>query len=250
MKVDLNCDLGESFGIYEIGQSKEIMKYISSANIACGFHAGDPAVMFSTVKLAIENGVQIGAHPGLPDLVGFGRREMKISPNEAKEYMIYQIGALDAIAKSLGSKVKHVKLHGAFYNTVSRDYELSKAIIEGLISLASNITLYALSGSVLYDLAIKSNYPVKSEVFLDRAYLSDGSLTPRSMEGSVIKDSKIAMERVLEMLSRGESTSVDGKKFNIKADTLCVHGDSEHALEFTKKIYETLKNNGVEVSAQ
>lgn len=249
MKVDLNCDLGESFGIYKIGESKDIMKYISSANIACGFHAGDPSVMYETVKLAIENDVQIGAHPGLPDLAGFGRREMNISPEEAKYYMLYQIGALDAIARSQGASVKHVKLHGAFYNMVSRDYKLSKAIIDGLIEYGSNITLYALSASVLYKLALEIGYPVKSEVFADRAYLSDASLTPRSMEDSIITDSNYAIDRVLEMLETNKCTSIDGKVIDIKADTVCVHGDSDHALEFTKKMYEILNRNGVEVSA-
>lgn len=248
MKIDLNCDLGESFGIYEIGESKEIMKYISSANIACGFHAGDASVMYKTVKLAIENDVQIGAHPGLDDLVGFGRREIKITPEEAKHYMLYQIGALSAIAKSLGSRVKHVKLHGALYNMVSRDYDLSKAIIEGLMELGEEITLYALSGSILYNLAIEENYPVKSEVFADRAYMADGKLTPRSMKGSIINDSDFAINRVIEMLKSSKCESIDGINFAIKADTVCVHGDNEHALEFTKKLYETLKNNAIEVS--
>lgn len=250
MKVDLNCDLGESFGIYRMSESSQIMKYISSANIACGFHAGDALIMRENIKLAIDNKVQIGAHPGLPDLAGFGRREMDISPDEAKYYMLYQIGALDAIARSLGDRVKHVKLHGALYNMVSRDLKLSRAIIDGLEQLNLGITLYALSGSVLYAEAIKRGYPVKSEVFADRSYMSDGKLTPRSMDGAIIKDSEFAIKRVIDMQKTNKCVSIDGKEFDIKVDTICVHGDNEDALEFTKKIYETLINNEVKVSAQ
>jgi UPF0271 protein len=170
MKIDLNCDLGESFGNYKIGMDEEVIKYISSANIACGFHASDPLVMAKTVSLAKENGVSIGAHPGYPDLVGFGRRNMNVAPEELKAMVQYQIGALNAFCKAAGIKMKHVKPHGAMYNMASKDEKLALAIAEGIAEVDDSLILLGLSGSQLLTAAATVGLKCANEVFADRAY--------------------------------------------------------------------------------
>ena len=195
MKIDLNCDLGESFGNYKIGMDEEVIKYISSANIACGFHASDPLVMVKTVSLAKENGVSIGAHPGYPDLVGFGRRNMNVAPEELKAMVQYQIGALNAFCKSAGIKMNHVKPHGAMYNMAAKDEKLALAIAEGIAEVDYSLILLGLSGSQLLTAAATVGLKCANEVFADRAYEEDGSLVARTKAGAVITDEEEVIER-------------------------------------------------------
>ena len=246
-KIDLNCDLGESFGNYKIGLDDEVIRHISSANVACGFHASDPLVMQKTVALAKENGVCIGAHPGFPDLVGFGRRNMSVSPAEAKALVQYQIGALDAFCKAAGVKLCHVKPHGALYNMAGKDEILAQAVCEGIFEYDSNLILLGLSGSKMIEAGKKIGLRTASEVFADRAYEADGSLVARSKPGAVITDENLAVSRVVEMVKNGRVTSITGNEIEIKADSICLHGDGVKAVEFAKRINEELLKNGVEI---
>lgn len=246
-KIDLNCDLGESFGNYKIGLDDEVIRHISSANVACGFHASDPLVMQKTVALAKENGVCIGAHPGFPDLVGFGRRNMSVSPAEAKALVQYQIGALDAFCKAAGVKLCHVKPHGALYNMAGKDEILALAVCEGIFEYDSNLILLGLSGSKMIEAGKKIGLRTASEVFADRAYEADGSLVARSKPGAVITDENLAVSRVVEMVKNGRVTSITGNEIEIKADSICLHGDGVKAVEFAKRIKEELLKNDVEI---
>ena len=246
-KIDLNCDLGESFGNYKIGLDEEVIRHISSANVACGFHASDPLVMQKTVALAKENGVCIGAHPGFPDLVGFGRRNMSVSPAEAKALVQYQIGALDAFCKAAGVKLCHVKPHGALYNMAGKDEILAQAVCEGIFEYDSNLILLGLSGSKMIEVGKKIGLRTANEVFADRAYEDDGSLVARSKPGAVITDENLAVSRVVEMVKNGRVTSITGNEIEIKADSICLHGDGVKAVEFAKRINEELLKNGVEI---
>ena len=246
-KIDLNCDLGESFGNYKIGLDDEVIRHISSANVACGFHASDPLVMQKTVALAKENGVCIGAHPGFPDLVGFGRRNMSVSPSEAKALVQYQIGALDAFCKAAGVKLCHVKPHGALYNMAGKDEILAQAVCEGIFEYDSNLILLGLSGSKMIEAGKKIGLRTAHEVFADRAYEADGSLVARSKPGAVITDENLAVLRVVEMVKNGRVTSITGNEIEIKADSICLHGDGVKAVEFAKRIKEELLKNDVEI---
>lgn len=246
-KIDLNCDLGESFGNYKIGLDEEVIRHISSANVACGFHASDPLVMQKTVALAKENGVCIGAHPGFPDLVGFGRRNMSVSPSEAKALVQYQIGALDAFCKAAGVKLCHVKPHGALYNMAGKDDILAQAVCEGIFEYDSNLILLGLSGSKMIEAGKKIGLRTANEVFADRAYEDDGSLVARSKHGALITDENLAVSRVVEMVKNGRVTSITGNEIEIKADSICLHGDGVKAVEFAKRIKEELLKNGVEI---
>lgn len=246
-KIDLNCDLGESFGNYKIGLDDEVIRHISSANVACGFHASDPLVMQKTVALAKKNGVCIGAHPGFPDLVGFGRRNMSVSPAEAKALVQYQIGALDAFCKAAGVKLCHVKPHGALYNMAGKDDILAQAVCEGIFEYDSNLILLGLSGSKMIEAGKKIGLRTASEVFADRAYEADGSLVARSKPGAVITDENLAVSRVVEMVKNGRVTSITGNEIEIKADSICLHGDGVKAVEFAKRIKEELLKNDVEI---
>lgn len=246
-KIDLNCDLGESFGNYKIGLDDEVIRHISSANVACGFHASDPLVMQKTVALAKENGVCIGAHPGFPDLVGFGRRNMSVSPSEAKALVQYQIGALDAFCKAAGVKLCHVKPHGALYNMAGKDEILAQAVCEGIFEYDSNLILLGLSGSKMIEAGKKIGLRTANEVFADRAYEDDGSLVARSKPGALITDENLAVSRVVEMVKNGRVTSITGNEIEIKADSICLHGDGVKAVEFAKRIKEELLKNGVEI---
>lgn len=246
-KIDLNCDLGESFGNYKIGLDDEVIRHISSANVACGFHASDPLVMQKTVALAKENGVCIGAHPGFPDLVGFGRRNMSVSPAEAKALVQYQIGALDAFCKAAGVKLCHVKPHGALYNMAGKDEILAQAVCEGIFEYDSNLILLGLSGSKMIEVGKKIGLRTASEVFADRAYEADGSLVARSKPGAVITDENLAVSRVVKMVKNGRVTSITGNEIEIRADSICLHGDGVKAVEFAKRIKEELLKNDVEI---
>ena len=244
-KVDLNCDVGESFGNYKIGADDKIIPFISSANVACGFHAGDPVVMKKTIETAKKNNIGIGAHPGFLDLMGFGRREMKISLDEAKAYVLYQLGALGAFCKSEGVKLQHVKPHGALYNMAAKGYNLSKAICEAIADFDSSLIILGLSGSETLRAAKDLGLKYASEVFADRAYEEDGSLVARSKEGAMIHDENEAIERVIKMIKEQKVTSITGKEIPIKADSICVHGDGEKALLFVRRIREKLESEGI-----
>lgn len=244
-KVDLNSDLGESFGSYKIGMDEEILNHITSANIACGFHAGDPIHMDKTTKIAVKNNVKLGAHPGFMDLMGFGRREIKISKEEAKAYIKYQLGALNAFATSKGEKIQHVKAHGALYNMAAKDYELALAIAEAVYEVDKDIILLGLANSSMIDAGKEVGLKVASEVFADRAYNGDGTLVSRSIEGSVIHDTDLIIKRVIKMVKENKVESIDGKYIDIKADSICVHGDNPKAIEFVKNIKEALLKEGI-----
>ena len=246
-KVDLNSDLGESFGRYTLGMDADILQLVSSANVACGYHASDPLVMNKTIAMAKETGVRVGAHPGFPDLMGFGRRNMDVSPAEAKAYTLYQLGALDAFCKAHGVKIQHVKPHGAMYNMAGKDYALSKAICEAIYEYDKDLIVMALSGGELVHAAEDMGLKVAREVFADRAYEEDGSLVNRRKEGAMITDENEAIARVVRMIKEQKVTAITGKDIPIKADSVCVHGDGVKALAFVKKIRETLTAEGVEI---
>ena len=245
--IDINCDMGEAFGNYSMPNDETLFKYISSANIACGFHAGDSSVMQETVALAIKNNVAIGAHPGLQDLQGFGRREMKISPREAYQITLYQIGALSAFVKAANAKLNHVKTHGALYNIAAKDINISKAIVDAIYDFDANLILYGLAGSELINAAFNKGLKSASEVFADRTYQDDGSLTPRSQPNALITNEKSSLAQVLMMVKEQKVISVNEKIISLKADTLCIHGDGEHAVAFAKKIHLALTNDGITI---
>ncbi|MCB7070844.1 LamB/YcsF family protein [Caldibacillus sp. 210928-DFI.2.22] len=246
--VDLNCDMGESFGAYRMGKDEEILDYVTSANIACGYHAGDPATMRKTVQMAIEKNVGIGAHPGMPDLVGFGRREINISPQEAYDLVIYQMGALYGFVKSEGGKIQHVKPHGALFNMAAKSAPLSEAIAEAVYKVDPECILFGLAGSELVKAGKKIGLRTASEVFSDRTYQKDGSLTSRREENALIKDHKIAVNQVIRMVKEGKVKSVQGEDVVIQADTICIHGDGLHALEFAQYISNALREAGITIA--
>ncbi|NBD24771.1 LamB/YcsF family protein [Paenibacillus glycinis] len=245
--VDLNCDLGESFGAYTLGRDAEILKHVTSANIACGFHAGDPATMRRTVKLALDNGVAIGAHPGLQDLIGFGRRDMDISPEEAYDLVVYQIGALWGFVRAEGGALQHVKAHGALYNMAVRSERLAQAIAEAVYRVDPSLVLFGLAGSELIAAGKRVGLRTASEVFSDRTYQADGSLTPRRLPDSVITDDERALAQVIRMVAEGKVRTQQQTDIDIQADTICVHGDGVRAVEFAGKIRSSLSEAGLAV---
>ncbi|MBT2640856.1 LamB/YcsF family protein [Bacillus sp. ISL-41] len=247
LSVDLNCDLGESYGIFKIGNDSEVLKHITSANIACGYHAGDHNVMVKTVKMAIAHDVGIGAHPGFPDLHGFGRREMKMSAEEIYNLTIYQIGALSALAKACGTKVIHVKPHGALYNMAAKDKEIADAVASAVADVDPSLILFGLAGSSLVKAGKERGLQVAEEVFADRTYQQDGSLTPRTQSNAMIYDSDLAISRVIRMIREGKVESVDGPDIEMKADTICIHGDEPQALHFAVKLKAALMEEGIKV---
>ena len=247
--VDLNCDLGESFGAWAMGLDEQVMPFITSANIACGYHAGDPLVMAQTVALAHKGGIGIGAHPGFPDLMGFGRRNMTVSPKEAEAYLLYQLGALDAFCRAKGAVLRHVKPHGALYNMAGKDAKLAEALVNGIARFDDTLIMLALSGSEMVAAAERKGIRVAREVFADRAYEDDGSLRARTLEGSMVTDEDEAVTRVIRMVTEGKVRAYSGKDIGIKADSLCVHGDGAKALAFVQKIRTALEKAGVCVRA-
>lgn len=247
MRIDLNCDLGESFGNYTLGMDAEVIPYVSSVNVACGYHAGDPCVMEKTIRLAAEAGVGIGAHPGLPDLMGFGRRMMKISPAEARAYMLYQLGALGAFCKAKGVKMAHVKPHGALYNMAAKDAALAEAVVGAIRDYDDSLILLALANSEMTKAAEKMGLAYANEVFADRAYEPDGTLVARTKQGAMIEDEDQAIARVVRMVKEGKVTAIDGSEVVIQADSVCVHGDGAKALLFVKKIREALLQENIDV---
>ena len=238
--MDINSDMGEGFGAWDVGNDAVLLDYITSTNIACGWHAGDPARMKKLVELATAKKVHIGAHPGLPDLVGFGRREMAISEQDAYNYVLYQAGALQAFINAAGNRLHHVKPHGALYNQAAKDMKLARGIARAVKDLGGNVILYGLAGSYLIDAAKELNVPVWQEVFADRKYTKEGFLVPRTQVGAVIEDESEALKQVMSMSKDGKVISIDGNEIKIQADTLCIHGDNPHAVEFAKKIKAAL----------
>jgi UPF0271 protein len=248
-KIDLNCDMGESYGAWKMGADAGVMPYISSANIACGFHAGDPATIRQTVRLAVDSGVAVGAHPSLPDLMGFGRRTMRISPQDMYDLVVYQAGAVEAFARAAGVKLHHVKCHGALYNMAATDEALSDAMVRAVKDLGSGVILYCLSRSKNFDIAKKSGIPVAGEVFADRGYADDGTLAPRDKPGGMIEDPQASVKQVLGMIEEGHVTSLSGKRVPVAADTLCLHGDQPGAVLFAQTLRKVFTEKGISVAA-
>ena len=248
-ELDLNCDMGESFSIYQAGDDLGLLGYVTSANIACGFHAGDPRSMAATVKAAVARDVSIGAHPSLPDLQGFGRREMAVSPDEAYEMVVYQIGALKGFTDAAGVPLRHVKAHGALYNMAARDAVLSDAICRAVRDVDASLVVYALAGSKMVDAARNLGLRVACEVFADRSYQDDGSLTSRRQPGAMITDLQQSIAQVLDMVQHGFVRAVSGKEVPLQADTLCVHGDQPGALQFAQGLRTALEDAGITLRA-
>lgn len=238
--MDINSDMGEGFGTWEMGNDALLLNYITSTNIACGWHAGDPSRMKKLVEMATQKGVLIGAHPGLPDLEGFGRREMAITEQDAYNYVLYQAGALKAFIDATGNTLHHVKPHGALYNQAARDMKLARGVARAVKDLGSEVILYGLAGSCMIDAAKEFNVPVWQEVFADRRYTKEGLLVSRTHAGAVIEDETVALNQVIGMAKDGKVTAIDGSEIKIQADTLCIHGDNPHAVEFAKRIKAAL----------
>jgi len=248
-RIDLNADLGESFGAWRMGDDAGVMPWITSANIACGFHAGDPVTMRATIALCARHGVAIGAHPSLPDLQGFGRREMKITPDEVHAQTLYQLGALHALARAAGTQLHHAKPHGALYNMAARDRALADAIATAVRDFDPFLILVGLAGSALVDAGRDAGLAVQREGFCDRRYRADGSLTPRSEPGAVIEDVDTAVAQAISIATRGEALTLDRKTVRIETDTLCVHGDRANAATFAERLRGALENAGLQVAA-
>lgn len=249
VRVDLNCDMGESYGAYKLGNDKELLRSITSANIACGFHAGDPAVMRATVRQAVESGAAIGAHPGLPDLAGFGRRRMDITPVEAYDMVTYQVGALMAFAIQEGAGLQHVKPHGALYNMAAASRPLADAIASAIKQIDPTLILFGLAGSELIAAGEAAGLRTASEVFADRTYQDDGSLTPRNWPDALITDLEASVAQVVRMVKENMVVSLTGKLIPITADTVCIHGDGAHASLFATTLRSQLEAEGVKVQA-
>ena len=245
--IDMNCDLAESYGVYRIGMDEEILPYITSANLACGFHASDPVVMSKSVEACKRNSVAVGAHPGFPDLQGFGRRNMIIPPKEVKAMVMYQIGALDAFCRANGITMQHVKPHGALYNMAGKDYKLARAVCEAIADVNPRLILMAQAGSQMQKAAEEMHLKMAREIFADRAYEEDGSLVARNKPGAMITDENEAIERVITMVRQGKVAAITGKEIPIQADSVCVHGDGEKALLFVKKLREAFLTEGIQV---
>jgi UPF0271 protein len=247
-KIDLNCDMGEGFGAYRLGNDEALMGLVTSANIACGYHAGDPLVMDRTVRLAAQHDVGIGAHPGFPDLVGFGRRAMQLTPEEIENTVLCQVGALAAFARSAGAELAHVKPHGALYNMAAKDAEVARAIARGVVRAGEGIIAVGLAGSVMIEAAREAGLRVAREGFADRAYEADGSLRSRKLDGALIHDSEAAAERAVCIACDGVVIAYTGEEIPLQVDTICVHGDTPGAVEIVMAIRRRLEETGVEVA--
>lgn len=248
MHIDLNSDLGESFGAWQMGADEALMPSITSANVACGFHAGDPGVMRRTVLLAKAHGVAVGAHPGFPDLAGFGRRQMHLSPAEIEDMVLYQVSALAGIAAAEGVRLQHVKAHGALYNMAARDNGLARAIARAVAALDRSLILFGLANSALLTEGERAGLAVAAEIFADRTYEREGSLTPRQVPGSVIHDSARVIDRAVSMVTSGTVQATTGEVIDVRADTICLHGDTPGAAELARAMRSTLEKAGVRVA--
>ncbi|CDM87805.1 LamB/YcsF family protein [Xenorhabdus bovienii] len=247
--IDLNSDLGESFGQWKMGNDAEMLGIVSSANVACGFHAGDPVGILQTLKSAKENQVAIGAHVSYPDLVGFGRRNMDIASHELTADVIYQIGALQGLALAAGTSVRYVKPHGALYNTIANDERQALAVIEGILVIDPNLVLVGLAGSNILRLAQEKGLKTIAEAFADRAYTAAGELVSRREAGAVLNDANLVAQRMLQLVTEGGVDSIDGKFTPIKADSICVHGDSPGALDMAKQVKKVLRQAGITIQS-
>ncbi len=247
ISVDLNCDMGEGFGAYSIGDDEGVLRYVTSANVACGFHAGDPSVMERTVALAAAAGVSVGAHPGFPDLAGFGRRELAASADEVRAMVLYQVGALGAFAAARGVALTHVKPHGALYNMAARRTDLAVAIAEAVAAYDPSLVLVGLYGSELVKAGNAAGLRCAGEAFADRAYRADGSLVPRSQPGAVIDDPAACAARAVRMVSDGSVTAIGGERVELRPDTICLHGDGDGALELAAALSKALREAGVDI---
>lgn len=247
--LDLNCDMGEGFGVYKVGDDEQLLGYVTSANVACGFHAGDPGTMAKTVRLAFAAGVSVGAHPSLADLQGFGRREMTVSPAEVYDAVAYQLGALKAIARAAGTSVRHVKTHGALYNMAAKNEQLSEAISQAVKDVDSSLFVYAPAGTLSVTVARELGLRVLCEVFGDRTYQDDGTITPRKLPRAMITSLEESVAQVKNMLQDGFVRSLSGREIPIEADTLCIHGDQPGAVSFARGLREALNAAGVTLSA-
>ena len=249
-RIDLNCDMGESFGAWTMGMDGEVIRHVTSANIACGFHAGDPRVMYKTAKLARDNGVGVGAHPGYPDLVGFGRRPLVCTPDEVRDDVAYQIGAMKAFGSSHGVALQHVKPHGSLYNMSVGNESMIRAIVEAIAGVDKHVIYLALGGAqapLVTRIANEAGIRVAFEAFPDRAYTPEGTLAPRSLAGAVIKDPKTAAERALRMAKEGKIVATDGSVLEMRIDTICVHGDNPSAVELVRGIRSAIEAEGISV---
>jgi 5-oxoprolinase (ATP-hydrolysing) subunit A len=249
MRIDLNADIGESFGAFILADDAGLIRAISSANIACGYHAGDPGVMRATVELAAAHGVAIGAHPSLPDLTGFGRREMRVTPREATDLVIYQIGALAAFAAAAGARLRHVKPHGALYNMAARDAALADAIAAAVAAVDRSLILFGLAGSALVEAGRRAGLRTASEAFADRGYGPDGRLVPREREGALIHDAAIVSARVLGIVRDQVVVAVDGTGIPLRAETICLHSDTPGAVALATCVRAALEREGIQVRA-
>lgn len=245
LTIDLNCDMGESYGAWTMGHDLEILPYVTSANIACGYHAGDPSTMRRTVEAALQNGVAVGAHPSLPDLAGFGRRAMDVNASEVYDMVVYQVGALSAVAASQGARLHHVKAHGALYNMAAKQPELADAIARAVRDVDPSLILYALASSAQVDAAREAGLQVAQEVFGDRTYQDDGALTSRKRPDAMIVDPEAAVRLVVRMITEGKVESTQGTEVAVQADTLCIHGDQPGALVFARAICAGLQQAGI-----
>lgn len=246
--IDLNSDLGESFGNYKISGDADIIRLASSVNIACGCHAGDPVVMDRTVALVKEAGIQLGAHPGYPDMQGFGRRNMALSPEEVRAYVIYQVGALDAFCKTHGVKLQHVKPHGALYNTAAVDADIAGAIVKAVKEVNPELIIMGIAGGELIRTAREEGMKTAEEFFADRAYEEDGTLRNRRYDDAMITNEDDAVKRAIRVIREGKLTSITGKEISLRADTICVHGDGAKAIEFVKKIRDRFEKEGIRIA--
>lgn len=244
MQIDLNADLGEG-----CGNDEALLALISSANVACGWHAGDAATMLQTVKWAIERGVAIGAHPSYPDRENFGRTEMQRDPEAVYADVLYQIGALDAIVRAQGGQLHHVKAHGALYNQAVRDPALARAIVRAVRDFDSDLVFFGLAGSQMIDIAREAGLRVKQEVFADRGYNPDGTLVKRGTPGALHEDEEVALNQTLTMVREQRVRAIDGTWVPIRAETVCLHGDGAHALAFARRIRERLGAEGIAIRA-
>ncbi len=247
ISMDLNADLGEGYGLYTFGSDDELLESISSANIACGYHAGDPRLMRETAERCLARGIAVGAHPGLPDRLGFGRREINVTPEEACDYVLYQTGALLAFVRAAGGTLGHVKLHGALYHMAMTDKAISDAIVQGLCRLDRKLMLFGLPGSRLEASANESGMAFVAEGFADRAYMPDGSLAPRRLPGAVLHEDTKAAEQALSLAIRGEASTIGGGNVAVGIRTLCIHGDATNAAERARTIRHALEKNGVQI---
>jgi len=247
VRIDLNCDMGESFGPWKMGADAEVMPNITSANVACGAHAGDPGVMRRTIRAAKEHGVAVGAHPGFADLQGFGRREMQADPAEVEDSLIAQIGALAAMARAEAAPLRHVKAHGALYNMAARDRKLADAVARAIKAFDASLVMFGLPKSPLIEAGIAAGLRVAAEGFADRSYEPDGSLTPRSRPGAVIHDAAVVVDRAVRMVRDGVVLTSEGREIPLKVDTICVHGDTPGAPDLTRRIRAGLEAAGISV---